>query len=106
MGHQGAAGNVTSELDAVVQQGTADMNDPAFSSSSIHRVSTGTMPGSVVDRARHVHPRPGLVVIDDGLPRLHSASAGTGRRTTDTEFVGLDGRGSGGMAKQPPERSP
>jgi len=75
-------------------------------SNSIHRVSTGTMPGSVVDRARHVHPRPGLVVIDDGLPRLHSASAGTGRRTTDTEFVGLDGRGSGGMAKQPPERSP
>src|SRR5664280_54614 len=41
MGHQGAAGNVTSELDAVVQQGTADMNDPAFSSSSIRRVSTG-----------------------------------------------------------------
>src|SRR5664280_2303586 len=63
---------------------------------SIRRVSTGTMPGSVVDRARHVHPRPGLVVLVDGLPRLHSASVGTGRRTTDTEFVGLDWSGLSG----------
>src|SRR5664280_96415 len=54
------------------------------------------MPGSVVDRARHVHPRPGLVVLVDGLPRLHSASVGTGRRTTDTEFVGLDWSGLSG----------
>jgi len=54
------------------------------------------MPGSVVDRARQVHPRPGVVVHHDGFPRLHSASVGTGRRTTDAEFVGLDWPGLSG----------
>jgi len=41
--------DVTSELDAVVQQGTADMNDPAFSSNSIRRVSTGIRAGTATD---------------------------------------------------------
>src|SRR5664280_2972187 len=68
-------------------------------SNSIRRVSTGTMPGGVVDRARQVHPRPGLVVLDDGLPRLHSAFVGTSRRTTDTEFVGLNWSGLAGHSE-------
>src|SRR5450759_1602997 len=68
-------------------------------SNSIRRVSTGTMSGGVVDRARHVYPRPGLVVLDDGLPRLHSVFVGTCRRTTDAEFVGLNYSGLSGHSE-------
>jgi len=34
------------------------------------------MSGGVVDRAQQVHPRPGVVVLDDGFPWLPLASLG------------------------------
>jgi EAL domain-containing protein (putative c-di-GMP-specific phosphodiesterase class I) len=73
---------------------------------SVRRVSTGPMPGVVVDRARHVHPRLGLVVHYDGFPWLHSASVGTGRRTTDAGFAGLSCSGLSGHSETTSRKEP